>query len=135
MATNLSVNLREKRLAAGMSMAALERASGVSKSSIGAYEKSKRIPKPKGLLALAHALQCEPEALAPYHTWPVGGPTISAADELCHNCRTLSLGLWSMATRFQGRLTDVESRALTQASAILGNGLTAFAKKPKRKAM
>jgi hypothetical protein len=40
-----------------------------------------------------------------------------------------------MATRFQGRLTDVESRALTQASAILGNGLTAFAKKPKRKAM
>jgi hypothetical protein len=77
----------------------------------------------------------EPEALAPYHTWPVGGPTISAADELCHNCRTLSLGLWSMATRFQGRLTDVESRALTQASAILGNGLTAFAKKPKRKAM
>lgn len=57
--------LRDKRLAKGMTIEALSKASGVSRVSINRYELGTRIPNVIVAMQLANALGCSVEEIAP----------------------------------------------------------------------
>lgn len=57
--------LRDKRLAKGMTIEALSKASGVSRVSINRYELGTRIPNIVVAMQLANALGCAVEEIAP----------------------------------------------------------------------
>lgn len=61
------MNIREERLAAGMSQAALARAAQVPQPNLSAYENGRRAPSPEVLERIARALVGRPSARVEQH--------------------------------------------------------------------
>ena len=62
----LAAIIRQRRKTLGLSLPELSRLSGVSLSSVSAYERGDRFPKPPNLAAVARALQTTLDALDPW---------------------------------------------------------------------